>query len=54
MILLTVIVAVVAGLLLGRLAGFMGVEFVVRPVLLVARGVAYLLGAVAGWARRLP
>lgn len=54
MILLTVIIAVVAGVLLGRLAGFMGVEFIMRPLLLAARGIAYLLGAVAGWARQLP
>ena len=54
MILFWLLVAIVAGAAIGRLAGFMAVEFVMRPVLLVARGVAYLLGAVAGWARRLP
>ena len=54
MILLWVLVAVVAGAAIGRLAGFMVGEFVMRPVLLLARGGAYLLGAVAGWARRLP
>ena len=54
MILVWVLVAVIAGAAIGRLAGFMVGEFVMRPALLVARGVAYLLGAVAGWARRLP
>lgn len=46
--------AVLVGLVIGKLMGFMVVEFVMRPALLAARGVAYLLGLVAGWARRLP
>ena len=54
MILLWLLVAVVVGAAIGRLAGFMAGEFLIRPALLLARGVAYLLGAVAGWARRLP
>lgn len=54
MILLWLLLAIVAGAAIGRLAGFMAGEFIMRPALLIARGVAYLLGAVAGWARRLP
>lgn len=46
--------AVIIGLVVGKLLGFMTVEFIMRPVILLARGVATLLGWVAGWARRLP
>ena len=48
------VVAIVGGLILGKLMGFMVVEFVMRPVMLIARGAAALLGAVVRWGRRLP
>lgn len=48
------VVAIVGGLLLGKLMGFMVVEFVMRPVMLIARGAAALLEAIAGWGSRLP
>jgi hypothetical protein len=48
-------VAIVVGLLLGKLLGFMTAEFVMRPLILVGRwGGAVLLGAIVGWGRRLP
>lgn len=51
---LWLVLAIVVGLVVGKLMGFMAVEFVMRSVLLLARGAATLLGWVAGWARRLP
>ena len=48
------VLAIVAGLILGKLMGFMAVEFVMRPVMLLARWGAALLGAIVGWGRRLP
>ncbi len=48
------VVAIIGGLVLGKLMGFMAVEFVMRPVMLIARGVATLLGKIVGWGRRLP
>ena len=48
------VVAIVGGLVLGKLMGFMTVEFIMRPVMLLARLGATLLGAVVGWGRRLP
>lgn len=45
--------AIVAGLILGKLMGFMAVEFMVRPFLLIGRWGAALLGAIVGWGRRL-
>ena len=49
-----VLVAIFVGLILGRLLGFMVVEFLIRPVVLLARWGAALFGAIAGWGRRLP
>ncbi|WP_170318445.1 hypothetical protein [Sphingomonas sp. PAMC 26621] len=49
-----VLVAIVVGLILGRLMGFMAVEFLIRPVAFVARWGAALFVAIAGWGRRLP
>lgn len=49
-----ILVAVVVGLIFGRLMGFMAVEFLVRPLALLARWGAALFGAIAGWGRRLP
>jgi hypothetical protein len=46
--------AIVAGLILGKLMGFMAVEFIMRPFLFVGRWGAALLGAIVGWGRRLP
>lgn len=46
--------AIVAGLILGKLMGFMTVAFVMRPLILVGRWGAVLLGAIVGWGRRLP
>lgn len=54
MILVGLVIAVLVGLAVGRLAGFMGVEFIMRPLILLGRGIATVLGAVSGWARRLP
>lgn len=48
------VLVIIAGLLLGKLMGFMAVEFVMRPVILVVRCAAFLISAVAGWGRRLP
>ncbi len=48
------VVAIVGGLVLGKLMGFMAVEFVMRPLLIIARWAAALLGAIVGWGRRLP
>lgn len=48
------VVAIVGGLVLGKLMGFMAVEFIMRPVMLLTRLGATLLGAVVGWGRRLP
>jgi hypothetical protein len=48
------VVAIVGGLVLGKFMGFMAVEFVMRPVMLIARGVAALLGTIVAWGRRLP
>jgi len=48
------VAAIIVGLILGKLIGFMAVEFMMRPVLLIARGVAALLGRIVGWGRRLP
>lgn len=48
------VVAIVGGLVLGKLMGFMAVEFVMRPFMLIARGAAALLGTIVGWGRRLP
>ncbi|HEX8414400.1 MAG TPA: hypothetical protein VF637_11040 [Sphingomicrobium sp.] len=39
--------AIIAGLVLRKLMGFMAVEFVMRPMMLRARGVATILGWVA-------
>jgi Na+/H+ antiporter NhaA len=47
------VLAIVAGLLLGKLLGFMTVEFVMRPLALLMRCGAALFGAVADWGRRL-
>ena len=49
-----ILVAIVVGLILGRLMGFMAVEFLIRPLALVARWSAALFAAIAGWGRRLP
>ena len=49
-----VLVAIVIGLVLGRLMGFMAVEFLVRPLGFIVRWGAALFGAIAGWGRRLP
>lgn len=46
--------AIVAGLILGKLMGFMAVEFIMRPIMLLVRWGAALLGAIVGWGRRLP
>lgn len=48
------VVAIVGGLLVGKLMGFMAVEFIMRPVMLFARLGATLLGTIVGWGRRLP
>jgi hypothetical protein len=48
------VVAIVGGLLLGNLMGFMAVEFVMRPFFIIARWGAALLGTIVGWGRRLP
>jgi len=48
------VVAIVAGLVLGKLLGFMTVEFVMRPLLLIARWGTRLFGAIVEWGRRLP
>lgn len=54
MILVGLALAIIAGLLLGRLMGFMAGEFMVRLFFIVARWVASVFGAVIGWGRRLP
>ena len=46
--------AIVAGLILGKLMGFMTVEFVMRPLLLIARLGGTLFYAVVAWGQRLP
>lgn len=48
------LLAIIAGLLLGKLMGFMAAEFVMRPVTLVVRYTVLIIGAVVGWGRRLP
>ena len=46
--------AIVVGLILGKLMGFMTVEFVMRPLIFVGRWAAMLLSAIVGWGQRLP
>ncbi|WP_313540554.1 hypothetical protein [Sphingomonas sp.] len=48
------VLAIVVGLILGKLMGFMAVEFVMRPLILVGRWGAGLLGVIARWGGRLP
>ncbi len=48
------VLAIVVGLILGKLMGFMAVEFLVRPFFVIGRWVAALLGAIVGWGGRLP
>ena len=54
MIVVWIIVAILIGVGIGQLAGFMAVEFLMKPVLLIARLGATLLGAIVSWGRRLP
>ena len=46
--------AIVAGLILGKLMGFMTVEFVLRPLVLLVRCGLALFGAIVSWGRHLP
>jgi hypothetical protein len=54
MILVSLALAIITGLLLGRLMGFMAGEFMVRPFILLARAGAALFGMIAAWGSRLP
>ena len=48
-----ILVAIVVGLVLGRLMGFMVVEFVARPLAILLGWCAGLFAAIAAWGRRL-
>ncbi|WP_157137086.1 hypothetical protein [Sphingomonas sp. PAMC 26617] len=48
-----VLVAIVVGLILGRLMGFMAVEFVARPFAILLGWAVGLFTAIAVWGRRL-
>ena len=48
-----IVVAIVVGLILGRLMGFMAVEFVARPLAILFGWGAGLFAAIAAWGRRL-
>ena len=48
-----VLAAIVVGLVVGRLMGFMAVEFVMRPLAILLGWGAGLFGRIAAWGRRL-
>lgn len=54
MVFVWIALGVLAGAFLGRLFGFMAAEFVFRPLLWIAQGVAYLLGWIVVWVKKLP
>lgn len=48
-----VLIAIIVGLVLGRLMGFMAVEFVARPLAILLGWGTGLFAAIAAWDRRL-